>query len=129
MFTIRHCTDTCILTHLVFSTIFRREYNYFLHLTHEEFETHRLYETCSNLHNKQVAGMSKNERMEFRTFWFSTCAGNTVSWLKPKRWVVSLSLQTTLALEFSCSSASSLSKLNQHPRSGRIPNQGFLSHV
>lgn len=108
MFTVRHCTDTShILTHLLFSTVLWGKYNYFLHLIQEETEAHRLYETCSNSHNKQVAGVSRDKRIEFRACSFSTCARNAVPQRKPDRGIVFPSL-LTLGVEFSCSSAPSL---------------------
>lgn len=78
--TVRHCMNTLyIFTHLLLST------TYFLCLMHAETEAHRLYKTCANSHDKQVAGMDRNETVETRACLFSTYARNAASWFKPER--------------------------------------------
>ena len=52
---------------------------------HAETEAHRLYKTCANSHDNQVAGMDRNETVETRACLFSTYVRNAASWFKPER--------------------------------------------
>lgn len=85
-------------------------------------QTHRVFETCLNSHDKWVAGMSRNEKVEPAS---SAPLLGMQLLPQPDRWAVFLSLLITLGVEFSCFSASSLSKLNWLLRS-RILNQDFI---
>lgn len=109
--TVRHGTKHLpIFTHWLLSKSLWGEYHCFLYLIHEETESCRVRETCSNSHNGPAAGMGRKESGD-QSLLVESCSGSAASWLKPDKWVVSLSLLTALGSEFSCSSAYSLSWL------------------